>query len=193
MIDLHVLKELSVKLNSQNITWGIGGSCLLMLYNLYAKPNDLDLWVLPEDMDNVRTLFADYEEISTDIRLPKEFHYKIYYNNVEVDFVACFIIKPNQHQFKYFIPQENIRKLKVGNIQIPCTYLEDWYIIYRLLKKDDKAALIQQYFKQQQVQFDEEAIKRALQNKDAFLPVRIKNDVYNLIFDATQLSLQLDG
>ena len=40
MIDLSVLKKLSKQLNESNITWGIGGSCLLMLYDLYKEPND---------------------------------------------------------------------------------------------------------------------------------------------------------
>ena len=74
MIDFAILKELSEQLNHHNITWGIGGSCLLMLYNLYSEPNDLDLWVQPDDMLKVRELFAAYEEIQTDIPLPEELH-----------------------------------------------------------------------------------------------------------------------
>lgn len=188
MIDLSVLKKLSKQLNEHNITWGIGGSCLLMLYDLYKEPNDLDLWVKPSDMAKVRELFGGYEEIQTDIPLPKELHFKMLFCGVEVDFVACFIVKPNQYQFEYNISPENIRMITIGDIQVPCTYLEDWFIIYRLLKKDDKAKIIQEYFNNQQIEFDEAAIDRVIQNREITLPDRVKCDIRILQFEATQLS-----
>lgn len=191
MIDLCILKEVSAKLKKHNITWGIGGSCLLTLHDLYSKPNDLDLWVQPSDMQNVRNIFSDYEELSSNIPLPRELHYKILYNKVEVDFVACFIVKPNQHEFKYNILPDNIHMITVGDIDVPCTYLEDWFIIYRLLRRDDKAQLIQNYFRSQKIEFNEAAIERAIKNENISLPHRIIVDVDKLIFDATQYSLQL--
>lgn len=191
MIDFAILKELSEQLNHHNITWGIGGSCLLMLYNLYSEPNDLDLWVQPDDMLKVRELFAAYEEIQTDIPLPEELHYKMIYRNVEVDFVACFIIKPNQHQYRFDICPENIRMISVGDMQIPCTCLEDWFIIYNLLNKSDKAKIIRDYFSEHQIEFDKSAIERAVQYKNVSLPSRLENDIHLLFINATQLSFPL--
>lgn len=191
MIDLSVLKKLSKQLNEHSITWGIGGSCLLMLYDLYKEPNDLDLWVKPSDMVKVRELLGEYEEIQTDIPLPKELHFKVIFCGVEVDFVACFIIKPNQYQFTYNICPENIHMITIGDIQVPCTYLEDWFIIYRLLKKDDKAKIIQEYFSNQQIEFNETAIDRAIQNREITLPDRVRGDIRILLFEATQLSFSL--
>ena len=188
MIDLSVLKKLSKQLNENNITWGIGGSCLLMLYDLYKEPNDLDLWVKPSDMLKVRELFGAYEEIRTDIPLPEELHFKILFCGVEVDFVACFITKPNQYEFKFRICPENIRAIKIGDIQVPCTYLEDWFIIYCLLRKDDKAKIIQEYFSKRQIEFNETAINRVIQNREITLPDRVKGDIRILLFKATQLS-----
>lgn len=191
MIDFVILKELSEQLNQHNITWGIGGSCLLMLYNLYSEPNDLDLWVQPDDMAKVRELFAAYKEIPTDIPLPEELHYKMLYHDIEVDFVACFIIKPNQYQYRFDICPENIRMISVGDVQIPCTCLEDWFIIYHLLNKSDKAKIIQDYFSEHQIEFDKSVIERAIQYKNVSLPSRLENDIRLLFFDATQLSFPL--
>ena len=191
MIDLTILKDLSRQLNRHKITWGLGGSCLLMLYNLYSAPNDLDLWVQPDDIEKVREIFAEYEEISTDIPLPKELHFKMLFHNVEVDFVACFIIKPNQHQYRFDICPKNIRMITIGDMQIPCTYLEDWFIIYHLLNRTGKARLIQDYFTEHQVEFDESAIERAVQYKEVSLPSRLDHDINLLVFDATQLSYPL--
>lgn len=191
MIDLTILKDLSSQLNEHDVTWGIGGSCLLMLYNLYSAPNDLDLWVQPDDIAKVREIFAAYEEIPTDIPLPKELHFKMLFHNVEVDFVACFIIKPNQHQYRFDICPENIRMITIGDMQVPCTYLEDWFIIYHLLNRTGKAKLIQDYFTKHQVEFDESALMRAVQHKNVTLPSRLDQDIDLLVFGATQLSFPL--
>lgn len=181
MIDYHVLKSLSKTLNDKRVTWGIGGSFLLMLNGLYPNPQDLDLWVKPSDMPLVRELFSDYQELSTNIPLPKELHYKILYHNVEIDFIACFIIRPNQNRYVYQIMPENIRMNKIGDVEVPCTMLEEWFVIYRLLKKDDKAKIIQDYFRKKSINFDEDAIIKAIQNSGVSLPPRILKDVHKLI------------
>lgn len=186
MINRDILKDLCEVLEQHQITWGIGGSCLLQLYGLYNNPQDLDLWVQPSDIGRLRGIFIDFPEMPTEIPIPKEFHYKINYRNLEVDFIACFITKPNQYQFTYNINPQNIRMLSLDDIQVPCTYLEDWYIIYRLLNKDDKANLIKRIFKYQQIDFDERAIEQAINSNQVSLPIRIKKDVLRLIDDATQ-------
>lgn len=189
MVDHLTLKRISDDLNQNHIVWGVGGSCLLQLYNLYLEPNDLDLWVQPCDMYKIREIFKDYEEIPTEIPVPEEFHYKIKYDNLEVDFIACFITKPNQYKFEYSINPANIKMVVLDDIKIPCTYLEDWYIIYRLLNRNDKANLIQETFKRQKLELNMQAIEDAINSKQVKIPIRIKTDVYKLIDLATQTSL----
>lgn len=190
MVNQATLKLLINELNSHNIIWGVGGSYLLQLYELYSDPNDLDLWVQPCDMCRIREIFKQYTEVETHIPLPKELHFKMVYIDIEVDFVACFITKPNQHQFTYKIAPNNIRTIVLKNgIEIPCTFLEDWYIIYRLLKRDDKANLIRTVFKKKKMPLDEKAVKCAIENNENTLPVKLHKDAFDLIDTATQLSL----
>lgn len=57
MIYTNVLQSVAQELDSYKIVWGVGGSYLLALYNLYSNPNDLDLWVRAEDMPIVKKIF----------------------------------------------------------------------------------------------------------------------------------------
>ena len=192
MINYTSLKQLSEILNRSHIVWGVGGSCLLALNHLYENPNDVDLWVQPSDMPKLRSVFKDCTELPNDLPLPKEFRFKIEYLDLEVDFIACFITKPNQYTFEYNIDPKNLRYIDCAGVEIPCTYLEDWYIIYRLLKKDDKANLIQQVFEAKKIWIDDEAIRGAINREQISIPLRIKSDVYKLITVATQMTL-FDG
>ena len=182
MIDLSILDRLAKELSINDIIWGVGGSYLLQIYNLYSEPNDLDLWVQPCDIPKIRNIFKGFEEVNTDIPLPEEFHFKMKYYDVEVDFVACFIIKPNQKKFTYNILPENINMMTLENgIKIPCTFLEDWYIVYKLLRREKKAALIENVFREKQIPFSYKVLAASLDNKNNKIQKKIIKDVNELI------------
>lgn len=190
MIERSSLKTLIEILNSNSIVWGVGGSYLLQLYDLYSEPNDLDLWVQPSDMPRIRKIFCDYHEIITHICLPKELHFKMLYQSTEVDFVACFITKPNQHRFEFQIKPSNIRTIQLGeNLTIPCTFLEDWYIIYRLLGRNDKAELIWSFFSKKKIEIDRMALEQAITSQKNNLPKYLRRDIPKLVEAATQYSM----
>ena len=190
MINNTTLSLLINDLNKSCVVWGVGGSYLLQIYDMCADPNDLDLWVQPSDMPKIKTLFKSYDEIETDIPLPKELHFKINYIDIEVDFIACFIIKPNQYRFEFRIEPRHIKMVSLDNgLKIPCTYLEDWYIIYRLLKRDDKANLIRAVFEKKKIPIDEDAINFTVANNGKNIPKYLKKEVANLISSSRQYTL----
>lgn len=189
MINKIIVKRITEELNTLGIVWGVGGSYLLNIYELIDNPNDLDLWVSPNDMENVRNYFFKCQEIKTDVPLPPELHYKILYDNLEVDFVACFRVKPNQYEFEYNINPQNIKLVKLRDgIELPCTYLEDWYIVYKLLKRDDKAKLIENFFNKNKLKFSADVIQSYLYSDSIKLPKYITSNVQKLVQKATQLS-----
>ncbi|MBQ3427157.1 MAG: hypothetical protein IJH37_08450 [Clostridia bacterium] len=190
MVNKSTLSKLADELKSHGIIWGIGGSYLLQIYNLYDNPNDLDLWIHPQDMGKVKQIFGCHEKIETRINLPEQYHLKIKYYDAEVDFVACFIIKPNQNQFIYNITHNNIRKIQMDDgVKVPCTYLEDWYIIYKLLKREDKAQIIKDFFIKHKKRFDLKAIEESLNNPENRIPKGIRIDANDFIFSIRQVSI----
>lgn len=177
--------RLSKKLNESNITWGVGGSTLLEYYGLYTQPDDLDVWIHPKDIKKAKRLFKDFKHIKTNIYLPDKYHFKIQFLDIEVDFVACFMVKPNQHEFSFFISPNNLKYIKNHDGTIPLTFLEDWYIIYKLLKREDKSRIIEDYFKKNYSALSVNAINISLNNQQNAIPIQTIKSIECL----TQLSL----
>jgi len=190
MIKPSTLKLLIDMLNDNGITWGVGGSFLLQVHELYSEPNDLDLWVQPSDIPRVRNIFHGYDEIKTNIQLPEEMRFKMLFHDMEVDFVSCFMTKPNRNKFVYQIKPCNIRIVKLSyGVDVPCTLLEDWYIIYRLLRRNDKAELIRQVFEKKNIDINKNAIELAVSSKENKLPRYFKRDIPRLVYAARQYSI----
>lgn len=191
MINLHTLKSVLNKLNENQIRCGIGGSYLLQLYDLCDESNDVDFWVEPNDMPKVRRLFKGYDEISEKIQLPSQFHYKVHYHDIDVDFVACFITKPNQHEYIYNIRPENVEIITTQDgLDIPCTSLEDWYIVYKLLNREKKASLIEKYIYKKDVEKTNERLNISIKDEKNILPKRITNDVKSFVWDNMQIRIE---
>lgn len=189
MINPNTLCKLVQILDNYNITCGVGGSYLLQLYDLYDEPEDVDFWISPSDVPKVKKIFNEYEEITEKLQLPQEYHFKIIFNDIKVDFVACFIVKPNKNEYRYNISPDNVTRLCLedGN-QLPCTSLEDWYIVYKLLKRDDKADIIEEYIKPM---FGNRVLEATLGNKDNKLPPKVTKSINEAMWKNSQMQLKL--
>lgn len=179
---LHTLSFIGNRLKNKNITWGVGGSLLLSFYNIIDKPNDIDVLV---DETNV----TKFKEIIASIGIPKEAislspfrtmdfsKYKI--DGFDVDVMAGFAIQHEEGIYKLALQQESIVSHKIINgVNIPLCSLEDWYILYWLIpNKQEKALLIESYFKNNGVAYPqvlEEALKQSL-------PIEVKERVAKLL------------
>ena len=190
MINFQTLNSLVDILKKNQIRCGIGGSYLLQIHELCNDPNDVDFWVAPEDIRKVRNIFSHYEEIIEKIQLPSQYHFKMRYLDIYVDFVACFIVKPNKNEYVYNIMPENIEMVDMQDgSTLPCTSLEDWYIVYKLLRREEKAELIKKYIYQKDASKANERLELLIDNKVNRLPKRITKDVKDLIWDNMQLKL----
>ena len=196
MTSKEVLIQLSQILKNNDIVWGIGGSYLLYLHDLYDSPHDIDLWVHEDCMPKVKELFSEFREIKTHIPVPVEMHYKIEYYGIEVEFIAGFFTKPNQYHFSYRINEKNIEEIQIDTDEtVPCTYLEEWYIVYKLLNRNDKAKIIKDYFNKYETKYSDrldrikEIVEASLHNSVNKVPNRVIEDVYSLISSLDQLSI----
>lgn len=191
MVNPRTLSSVVDILKENQIRCGIGGSYLLQLYDLCDEPNDVDFWVYPNDIQKVRSIFREYEEIIEKIQLPAQYHYKIRYYDIEVDFVACFITRPNQNEYIYNIKPESIEIITTPDgMQLPCTSLEDWYVVYKLLNKEKKASIIEKYIYKKDVNRTNQRLNMSIEDEDNKLPQRVKNDVKTLVWDNMQLNIK---
>lgn len=194
MINKQILDSLVSILKENNVRCGIGGSFLLQIYGLYGDddPKDVDFWVYPDDMPVVRRIFCDYPQISEKLQLPEKYHYKICFKGIYVDFVACFIVKPNKNEFLYNIQPDSIEWIKLDNgREIPCTSLEDWYVVYKLLNRKNKAEIIGNYLKRKDRinSVTDKKLNQVLRNPGNKLPKKIKDDIDELTWESMQITL----
>lgn len=190
MVNRDTLVKLAKILDENNIIWGVGGSYLLQLHGLYSNPDDLDIWAQPEDMPKIKELFSDFEQIDSAIQLPPEYHFKMMFYDTEVDFVSCFITIPNKGRFEYHISPSNIQMIELDDgFQVPCTFLEDWYIVYKLLNREKKAQIIEEVFTKKEKELYSEIIESSLGDKRNHMQQRVKKDAHNLIINSLQMSI----
>lgn len=190
MINYNTFKKLAATLDENNIVWGIGGSFLLQLHGLYSNPNDLDIWVQTDDISKLKTIFSSFDEIESSIQLPPQYHFKMQYYDTEVDFISCFITIPNQKRFEYHILPTNIEYIEFEDgIKVPCTLLENWYIVYKLLNRKDKAQIIEDVFIQKKLELSIDAINESLNDSRNHMQKRVRTDVKKLVSQSQQYSL----
>lgn len=191
MINSNTLYKLVQILDRNNIICGVGGSYLLQLYDLYDEPDDVDFWISPNDVSKVKEIFSEYEEIQEKIQLPEEYHFKIMFYDIKVDFVACFIVKPNKNQYWYNISPDNVKMVDIKDGQrLPCTSLEDWYIVYKLLRREDKANIIEKHIKPG---FDNSVLEKILDNKGNKLPLKVTKSINEAMWRNSQIQLKLNA
>lgn len=182
----EVLIRITNTLNEHNIVWGVGGSYLLFLHGIYNNPQDIDIWVNIDDIDKIRQIFKEYQEIVVSLQLPSKYHFKMNYEGVEVDFVSFFYVVPNQKEFKYYVSPNRIKQISIdGEHSIPCLYLEEWFIIYKVLNREKKASLIEQYFRSDFKRLNQEILEECLTDNTS-VQARIKNDVKRLVEEKEQ-------
>ncbi len=170
---LRTVSLIEEKLSNHNIIWGIGGSLLLKFYEIINKPNDIDILVNEAHTTKFNEIISSVgtqkESLRSDpFRTANFSKYKI--KGIDIDVMAGFAIQHDKGIYKLDLQAESITaNRKVHGIDIPLCSLEDWYVLYWLIpNKQDKALLIENYFKTNGIthpQLLEEALKQPLPNE----------------------------
>ena len=157
------LLAIAKKFNDHNIMWGIGGSLMLKNYGIVDKCNDIDLIVDVKDYKMVDKILSDLgikEPVASKANYGTKHFSKYIVNGVEVDIIAEFIIYHDEGQYEYIFDNNSICKQSDKGIELPYTKVEDWYILYLLMEREQKAVLIEQYLSDKMV--DNILVERAL-------------------------------
>jgi len=56
----QVLHQISVDLNNSNINWLLGASGALMVWGIYVEPQDLDIYVSRENIEELEAIYKKY-------------------------------------------------------------------------------------------------------------------------------------
>lgn len=178
----NTLSYIGEKLNNSNIIWGVGASILLNHFGLIDKPNDIDIMV---DINNIKKADEVLRSIGekkisekSDIYSTRYF-YEYVINDIDVDVMAGLRINHSNGIFEYNFDCKSISEIKkINGVNIPLTYLEDWYIIYQLIpNRKAKVDMIEKYILTNGIK-NKALLERLLSDN---LPLEVKHRVENLV------------
>lgn len=182
---MEILTSLSFigkKLNAASLVWGVGGSVLLHRHGLEDKPNDIDMFVAMEDVQAADHVLAEIGQgkqgKGTDVFATKHF-YEYLIKGVHVDVMAEFALRHGQGLYEYCFNRRSITGTDIiGEVEIPFTALEDWYVIYQLIPgREAKVKLIEDYLKSNKISHPN-LLQTALEGN---LPAGIQKNIRRLL------------
>lgn len=136
------------------INWAIGGSLLLKAYGLVEISNDIDLIVAVEDIEKADSILS-FQAIKKETQPNKSiFETSAFYQyerlGINIDVMGDFAIRHAEGVFVFPFNQDTpTNPLSCQADLFPYNFLEDWYVLYQLLKRDQKVQLLEHHFKKQ--------------------------------------------
>ncbi|EZH64860.1 hypothetical protein DH09_20320 [Bacillaceae bacterium JMAK1] len=179
---LDELACLGKHLNDNKISWGIGGSLLLLQNGIVQKANDIDILVSEEDGDRCKAIIdkiGKEEEAQKYAPFRTAYFYKYTINNVEVDLMSGLALEHENGIYKFFLtPNSIVAYSQINGTEIPLCALEDWYILYSLMpNKEEKEYLLRHYFQTHGISNKQLMIEANRQP----LPLKVKDNVEQLL------------
>ncbi|MBU1141214.1 MAG: hypothetical protein KKG64_01700 [Firmicutes bacterium] len=176
LFTLHLIAQ---QLNKEKIIWALGGSNVLKKYGIIDQVNDIDILVMQNDIEKADQILSSLgNKISTppsSLYLTSYF-YQYEIRQIKVDLMCDFKIKYNNQVYTYIFDQSSITDVDhIANIDIFYTSLEDWYVLYRLMKRndEDKVKTLEKHFMLHGVKH-RELILRTLEQVPNDLKFKIK-------------------
>ncbi len=148
---LNVLKRLAQKLNSMQIIWNVGASCMLYLRGIVKDFDDIDIMVQEQDALSVRKTFETLGVLqpSTKTNHYQTTHfYEFIIDGVDVDVMAGYKVVSDGRVFEFPLTNEQMSdKIKLDEININLASINDWLSYYRVMGRDQKVEIIEKYVK----------------------------------------------
>jgi hypothetical protein len=145
---IQVLTKIAHHLNKNNITWSLGGSCMLYLRNLVDTFSDIDIRIKDSDVDNILKLFSNFK---LHVRNPNDKYKTTFFieytiDDVEIDIISGFTIV--SEGLEHFFPLEDTRlndQVIIDNEIIILDSINEWILYYTLMNREDKIKLLATY------------------------------------------------
>jgi len=161
------LKDVLVKVtrifDKENITWGLGASGILFYHGIVDQVNDIDIVVLPDHVEQAEALVLTIgKKVDTP---PSSFYDNEYFgefivDGVELDIMSNMTIINHGIKFLYeFTKASVVHYMKIQDVNVPISSLEEWYFLYHIIpNKDKKIKILDDYYKDHDFEFPEKLI-----------------------------------
>lgn len=147
----NVLAKVAALLSEQQIIWALGGSMLLHCNGVTDNVESIELVVVPEDFEKLDQVLSPLGEKRP--RVPSPFYATRFFSEYIIDGVEFDVMSGLMLHFKGFLYRYQfgrsaiVAMLPVGEVFVPCTALEDWYVLYQMMPwRHDRVEALERYF-----------------------------------------------
>lgn len=146
---LNTLLEVAEKLNKNNVTWTVGASLLLYLKRIATEFQDIDILISEDDITVVKEILLSLGELkgkNPNSQYKSKSFMEFTINEVDFDVIAGFVIVNSNKEYYFPLQKEEIKDyITIQGIEIPLHSLEQWENYYKLMNRNEKATLINNY------------------------------------------------
>lgn len=134
----EILSYIGNELNKADILWGVGASILLNQYGLSASPHDIDILVALRDVekaDKVLRSLGERVKSGASASYATKHFYEYIIRGYEIDLMGGLTLNHTLGSYEHCFDEKSIVEIRnINGVDIPFTSLEDWYIIYMLIR-----------------------------------------------------------
>lgn len=149
---LQVLRKVADELNKANVLWAIGSSSLLYFKGVVDNFNDFDIFISVKDVDKAKACFDALGELQPLYYDAENFGTHIFLeyivDGIEFDFIGGFSIINEGKEYSFLVENSIESYYDLEGVSIPCQTLKQWISCYRLMKREYKAELIENFLKE---------------------------------------------
>ncbi len=155
MIDIEdkieLLKKIAHKFNEEKITWALGASMLLYFKGIANEFNDIDLMIVDEDIELVKTILSDMGELK-ESKLNPKYQTKVFLeyiiDSIDVDVMVGFSILNDDKLYDCSLKKQQIvEMMPLGEEFIPLQSPLLWKEYYQLMGRDKKVKMIDDFYR----------------------------------------------
>ena len=144
---LKVLSRIAQALNARSLTWAVGGSLLLYIKGIVSDFHDIDIMVAEADADAAEAALSSLGSqlpVKPKDRYRSKRFLRFLIDGVDVDVIAGFTIIYEGEEYYFPLTGKEIKDhAEIDGTLIPLQALGAWRRYYRLMGRDDKAALLE--------------------------------------------------
>jgi len=139
------LKLIADRLNSNGITWAVGGSMMLYLRGRATNAHDIDLMVDEKQIEPAKRLLNDMGKLQPDkdnAQYQTRHYYKYVVNGVDIDLIAGFVIVKDGVPHECPLLKKDItERHNLEGTAIPLHSLDVWREYYTLMGRPEKVSM----------------------------------------------------
>lgn len=182
-----VLKKIAQCFDDEKIAYGLGGSGVLVAYDILGEMNDIDLVVTLEDIHRAKKILDEIALLKTSGKnciVEQEHCYVYELNGIDVELMANIHIRHNEGLYELPFNKKRVTyRMCIDNFMIPVMSLEDWFVIYNLIGRQDRVDQIEEWFLENGITHGSYLIKAIQANIPRQLKVDIVKTIQKMMMD----------